>query len=372
MVLLSMGMIISCSSCRQQAVKPKPGEPLRLLWSFKFTRSVVGISTVNIRPALLGNGAVITALDRQYSSLSQQDGSVNWQHLLPMNSPEINNRLTYDEEYLYGKTDQDSIYFAINLKNGKIVWKKINSYGAFFDYTHDGVNNNYLYLAGDDPVIYVYDKSTGSYVKRIQLESYARAITPIKNALFVSEAWKPDSAKSAHGRIIKINAKTNQTLWQYTTQNGGYYEADLIVRNELVYSGTTSGPGEVVALDAQTGKVKWEQTGFECYQFIVANGTLYIDTGSGMSALNAKTGSKLWYYDYGNSGGHSVAYINGYVYNAHEGGLYIFNAQTGKLAAGPIYAPDGSPFNELNAANGRLFIQSDYHLYCYKAYSGGE
>lgn len=279
--------------------------------------------------------------------------------------------MTFDNKNLYGKTDRDSIYYAIDLSTGEVIWKKVISRGTFYDYTYDGVGKYYLYLSGDEPVIYIYNKKNAKYVGTIRLQSWARSITSKGNALFISEAWKPDSAKNAYGRIIRINKKTHQIQWQYTTKNGGFYGVGLLIQNGVVYSGTSSGhPGEFVALNAKTGKVKWKQEGVVSQSFTFGGDTLFVVSDQALVALDAKTGRKLWTHDFTYSGASNVAYLNGYVYHAHGQGLYIFNAETGQIAAGPIFAPDGGAFYNATAGNGRIFIETSTHLYCYKAYSG--
>lgn len=368
LVLFCASALVSCASCSNQPVNQKP-EELKLLWSFAYTQEIDGLSTVTLRPALVPNGEVITALDHQYNSLSQNDGSLSWQRSLPENMYESVKKLTYDHRYLYGKGNRNSSYFAIDLQNGKMVWQETNAEGLFDDYVHDGLDNHYLYLTGDGPMLYVFDKQTGNYEDTIQMQYDPRAVVSTGKQLYITHAWKPDSTESAYGQIIALDAKTYRKIWQYETIQGGFYYADLVLKDGVLYSGTTSGPSVFVALDAATGQVKWELDGYWCYRFTLGDGKIFINDSNYILAVDQQTGEVLWEDYFQGHTESNLAYLDGYLYHAHNGGLFIWNAQTGERVAGPILSPDGSGFYNLNAVNGRVFVQTDFHLYAYEAYN---
>jgi len=341
----------------------KPEEPLRLLWSYEYTYP--GISTV--APAILGNQYVITAPYTQYVCLNQQSGSLRWQYSNPEGKEANNNVVLYDSTTLYGKEDKGSYYFAVDIKSGKKAWKQKNDAGLFYDYVSDAVDDNHVYLAGDDSVIYVVSKQ-GKYQKTIRLQNYARTIIATSSTLYVSEAWKKNKKEYAEGRIVSYNKKTEQINWSYHTNRGGFYDAVLRLTNGILYSGTTDGPGEFVALDAATGQVKWKLEGYWCYRFTLGDGKIFINDGNYILAVDRQTGKVLWKDYFQGHTESNLAYVDGYLYHAHSGGLFVWDAQTGKRVARPIQPPDGSGFYNLNAAGSKVFVQSDFHLYAYRAY----
>lgn len=364
-----VGVLVSCTSCSNQSVNQKPGE-LKLLWSFAYTQEIDGLSTVTLRPELIPNGEVITALDHQYNSLSQDDGSLSWQRPLPENMYESVNRLTYDGKYLYGKGNRNANYFAIDLQSGEMAWRKTNSKGNFDDQVHDAMDENHVYLTGDGPTLYVFDKQTGNYVDTILLQKEARAVVSHGETLYITHAWKPDSTESAYGRIVSLDADTYQKNWQYETTEGGFYYADLILKDGIIYSGTTSGPSVFVAIDAATGQVKWELEGYWSYRFTMGDDKIFINDSNYILTVDQQTGEVLWKDYFQGHTESNLAYLDGYLYHTHNGGLFVWDAQTGKRVAGPIESPDGSDFYNLNAGNGKVFVQSDFHLYAYEAWQG--
>lgn len=365
-----ISVCISCTSCSEQPANHNPEEPLRLLWAYEYSKEVDGLSSVTLQPEIINTPtpSVIVALDRQFTRLSQEEGSIIWQQKVPDNQAYYINILNYDESYIYGKIHQSTIYFAIDLQSGSLAWEKQNSHGEFYHYPRDGNNKKHIYLSGREPEIYVFSKK-GEYKQTIQLQKRARAINAANNKIFIKQAWKPDSTESAYGRIVSLDTETHQRNWQYETTRGGFYYADLVLDNGTLYTGGTSGPGIFVALDAATGQVKWEHPGLLTFRFTLADGKIFVNDGQYIVALDQQTGKELWRQDFTYATTSNVAYLDGYVYHAHNGGLYVMDAQTGEVESGPLLSPDGSGFYNLNAANGRVFVQSDFHLYCYQTYN---
>ena len=64
----------------------------------------------------------------------------------------------------------------------------------------------------------------------------------------------------------------------------------------------------------------------------------------------------------------NIAYLDGYVYHSHSGALHVLEAITGEIVHKISISPDGSQFYNLSAGYGKVFVQSDYALYAYKAW----
>src|SRR5204863_2730 len=92
--------------------------------------------------------------------------------------------------------------------------------------------------------------------------------------------------------------------------------------------------GEVVALDAETGKVRWKVTMAPTESSpLVAGGLVYVGDWSGkLYALNAHSGRVVWTYQTGDRVKDGVAYGGGRVYVANfSGRTYGLDARTGKV-----------------------------------------
>ncbi|NBC67043.1 MAG: hypothetical protein GVY07_15475 [Bacteroidetes bacterium] len=53
--------------------------------------------------------------------------TLSWQRPLPNGMYESDSRLTFDEQYFYGKDNRGAKYFAIDIQDGSIVWQKTNT-----------------------------------------------------------------------------------------------------------------------------------------------------------------------------------------------------------------------------------------------------
>jgi len=105
------------------------------------------------------------------------------------------------------------------------------------------------------------------------------------------------------------------------------------------------------------------------YRFLVRNDTVFINNGLELVALDAPTGNELWRTDFGvGDATDNIAYVDGYLYHSHGTALYILDAVTGEIVHKEAAPPDGTFFVNVAAANGRVFVMSNYHLYAYEAW----
>jgi outer membrane protein assembly factor BamB len=125
-------------------------------------------------------------------------------------------------------------------------------------------------------------------------------------------------------------------LWSYDTS---YYsiDASAAVVNGIVYfaddSYDGSDVGTVFALNAKTGSLLWFYNTANAVSSspAVANGVLYIgSTDQNIYALNAATGAFLWKYTTGGFIGSSPAVANGTVYvGSYDTYMYAFDKSSG-------------------------------------------
>jgi outer membrane protein assembly factor BamB len=362
-IVLSLSILSSCGSINSDEEKKEFNQ----IWSYKYDGDPVGLSLASLGATIINNQHIIISPDRRITSLNFKTGEVNWQQDVPQQVAINNDQLLYDENFLYVKLDQTNQVVSYDIASGKIRWNKKGETGDFFDYVNDGLSENQLYLAGDDSVIYQYSKS-GEYQRELKLQHYARSILYNNGTLYVSQAWRPDGSEHAAGRIVAYDAETFEKRWEYETDKGGFYYAPMIYQNGRIYAGTTSGPSVFVTLDAATGEIIWEREGQVAYEYILENDTVYVNESLGLVALDARNGQELWSYQFTGDGQNNIAYQNSCLYHSHSSALFILDAATGEVVHREPVAPDGTPFGNVAAANGKVFAQSDYHLYAYEAW----
>jgi outer membrane protein assembly factor BamB len=136
-------------------------------------------------------------------------------------------------------------------------------------------------------------------------------------------------------------------------------------------------PSKIVALDVKTGSVKWS------YNFdgairttpTVTNGVVYIGVftdAEKIYALDANTGLLKWQSASisGFSFGPSLAYANGLVYmGSYNGMVYAFDANNGTLKWSNNIAP-GQQLSSPSVSKGILYINTESELYALDATAG--
>ena len=147
------------------------------------------------------------------------------------------------------------------------------------------------------------------------------------------------------GEVYALNAATGQVRWARTTEPSTISVGSAFAGS--VYAGGTGG--QVYALDAVTGQVRWTYTTrYSGYSGVysgpvVAGGTVYVGAANigccagGVYALNAASGQVRWSYITGYGGFYSVpAMAGGTVYAVASSGrgsgqVYALDAATGKV-----------------------------------------
>lgn len=128
-------------------------------------------------------------------------------------------------------------------------------------------------------------------------------------------------------------AKAPRLLWTY--EAGDAIESSAAIVGGVVYSGV--GNGELVAIDLQSGKLKWKYKGGELIgesSPAVQNGVVYIgDLGGVLHAINAADGKVKWTFKTGGEIKSSPVVASGKVLvGSYDGSLYAVDAAKGQLA----------------------------------------
>lgn len=370
-LILFLLLILGLSGC-----KTSTEDPFALIWQFEYTKAAESLSLLNTNPHVV-YGNILIAPDEQFSLINSDNGNAIWQTELE-GSPDISvERFLIDGNDLFAKEDQTHNLYKINLSDGEVLWQVDASAYAFFQQSNDALDEQYLYLLGDRYEILVFTKQ-GAFEKSIPLSKFgrevdARSIYIKNNQLIFSQFWLEDSEQGSieTGRILSIDKETEEVLWEYRTDNGGFIFEPILLENEIIYAGVTDGPGEFVALNANNGEVIWKTLGIIGQSYTLTDSMVLVNGGVSLYALDKFTGKELWNTGLefgGGDGASNIGYLNGFVYHAHSGRLYILEGNTGKIVHTEERSPDGSPFQLLAVGNDRVFIQTFNALYAYTAW----
>jgi len=212
------------------------------------------------------------------------------------------------------------------------------------------VSNGIVYVGSSDNFLYAVDAGTGKLKWRFDAHGNVGSSPAVSGgAVF---------AVSLDGNLYAVGAETGSLKWAFATQGERRHSApgvdyaapstemmpdpwDLFlssptVRDGLVYFG--SGDGDIYAVDATTGKLRWKfETGGVVHSSPAVDGGL-VYAGSFDAyfyALDAATGSLAWKFKTGDDAqGHLMTGIPGSATVAD--GLVIFGCRDGN-----VYALDG-------------------------------
>jgi outer membrane protein assembly factor BamB len=195
------------------------------------------------------------------------------------------------------------------------------------------------------------------------------------------------------GVLFAVQTATGRTSWRYTS--GRCTAASPAVSGDLVYMaflnlrrkgreacnaapGTRGLDGEVVALDARKGTLRWRhRIGPSETSPLVANGLVYVGDWTGyVYALDAKTGREVWRFRTGGEVKGALALSGRRLYvGSYDHHLYALAARTGRLiwrgSAQERLGGRGTFYSTPAAAYGRVYIGStDGKVYSFGATTG--
>jgi outer membrane protein assembly factor BamB len=195
------------------------------------------------------------------------------------------------------------------------------------------------------------------------------------------------------GVLFAVQTATGRTSWRYAS--GRCTAASPAVADEVVYMafmnlrrrgsepcnadpGTPGLDGEVVALEARKGAVRWrKRIGPSETSPLVADGLVYVgDWNGSVYALDAKTGREVWTFRTGGAVKGAVALSGRRLYvGSYDHHVYALDARTGRLrwrgSAQERLGGRGTFYSTPAAAYGRVYIGStDGKVYSFGAASG--
>ena len=187
----------------------------------------------------------------------------------------------------------DSIakYYAINLKNGELIWSNNNS--APFN-SQAKIFNDKFFVVDFDNILRCYSiidgkeiwnfKSEKSFIKSQQKLSF---IINDNKLVFINTL----------GDLSSIDIKTGNLIWQTPTQSSAIYEdyfslknSDLIVENETIFF--SNNKNEFFAIDERNGAIKWKQNLNSNLRPTFSDGLVFTVTIEGyLAVIDARNGN---------------------------------------------------------------------------------
>jgi outer membrane protein assembly factor BamB len=231
--------------------------------------------------------------------------------------------------------------YSLNADNGEQAWEGTSSFSGS---SSPSVLDGTIYIASQSSSVYAFDVATGKQIWSNQTDG------PIFSSPAIAGGVVYVGTDS--GKLLAISAKSGQLGWSFKTE-GGVFSSPAISGN-FVY--ITSRGGKTYAVDITTHKAKWSYDAGGDASPAVANGLVFVGSADGgLYALDAiNGGDPVWLFPTGAPITTSPVIADGIVYVASGTTLYAIDATSGaelwRYAAG--YRIDTSPV----VVNGFVYI----------------
>jgi len=155
-------------------------------------------------------------------------------------------------------TDSISKFYAVNIKNGDLMWSKNNP--APFN-SQVKIYKNKFFAVDFDNILWCYSIDNGKELWKIKsgntlIKSDKKLSIVIENNILYFN--------NSIGDISAVDIDSGNLLWQTPTQNNSIYQDSFFLKtSDLITNGNSvifsNNQNEFYSLDAKTGFVNWKQ-----------------------------------------------------------------------------------------------------------------
>ena len=348
------------------------------MWAFEYVEAGSPFAA----PLIVGQGTqderIIVSAGLDLVALGARDGDLHWKTRATSEFTLQGVSLLTDGKGIYTahRTAKENDFRAYDLESGSLLWKHSPADDEVNTITWFGVLGDLLFASARLNELYVIDAATGTlrYKSNINRGGVISVVPYERSVLLgrgINAARFPGRESNAlDGEIRAIDPATGDSLWSYYTTDGAFLYDKIVVADHTVYGAAAGLVGQVVALDAKTGTVKWTQRGFGAWahQITPDGDRLFVDAGYGIVALDRRTGTFLWQTPFEglSLGGFEVR--DGYVYRLNNGVIFVLNAETGEILD-ETPAPDGSFIWHIRQTSEHLIIQTTQEIAALRPYT---
>lgn len=331
-------------------------QTLKILWEYAYD---LDGGAPRVLP-LIHEDKILTSGDIKVTALDYETGEQIWKTPF-VNTRQLTNRsFGSDGQQLVGSVTGKMISW--NLDTGDPLWEvhfldrvSLRNLGGIV------YAENQFFAVGDYLEFHRISITGNRHTIELDARSYETIV--VHNVLYVTQRLNNKGFFSAY------DVQTMNRLWRFDPGEYGFgTHAPPIVDNGVVYVGTAGGPADsqngFFALNGATGKEIWRREGIQSYSAVLEGDFIYVYDGGGVHKFRKDNGSTVWHTNFGSSGAAPIAFGYGFVYAPHSGSMRILDAGTGEIVH-TMSPPDGSYFWLVTADKGRIFAQTNRHLYAF-------
>ena len=255
--------------------------------------------------------------------------------------------------------DSISKYYAIDLKNGNLLWSKYNS--SPFN-SQIKVYNDKFFIIDFNNILRCISVKDGSELWNIKtgdtfIKSQKKlSIIIVKNILYFN---------NTAGEITAVDINNGSMLWQIPTQNSSIYEdtflintSNIVANDEIIIF--SNNRNEFYSIDIMTGSLNWKQNINSSVQPSIVNNLIFTITNEGyLTIIDSKTGNIIRVTDVFME--ESERSKKGFLNDKRMNPLYLFDKEIRKEKSNrPKFKPVGFVVAKeniyLTTDHGRLFV----------------
>lgn len=355
-ILISSLILSGCYS----SPTDKNGEgqnELHLLWEYAYD---LDGGAPRVKPLIFGN-MVITSGDIKVTALDYTTGELIWKTPFEHHRQLMNRSFGVGNNLIVG-----------SVLNRIMTWDITNGEQQLnFTFPDTLSFNDFKGITTIEETIIAVSNGNNLYnldyngdLKIISIDGRSYETTVYNDVLFAGQR------KDNKGIVSAYTLDTMDMLWRFEPSNFGFFSREApIIENDRVYIGTTTGSSGTkngfFALNAQTGQEIWRQEDIFTYSAVLVDEYIYVNDAAGIYKLRKSNGEIEWYRSFqAGAGTAPIAYGYGYLYAPHSGTMHIVDAETGEIVH-RFSPPKGSYFWLVTVEKGRVFAQSNRHLYAF-------
>lgn len=362
-----LAVLLVGTGCESSPNDDRTDDGLTLRWTYDFDDA----AGPYLPPHVVGDSLVLFSADARLYAVRTTDGSRAWRSapVEPTASELFSFHVEARNGTVYGT--HTGRLLGWDLASGDLKWAfNPGDDRPYFELGYFDVDDDYVYGSTSQRHLVVLDRRTGQPVFDQPIEQMPRSLAHGGDLLYVTQAWTDESAGNAHrGAIAALNPSTGDAVWR-TEVDGGFYTSPLLLHDGVLYAGTnTSDEPRLYAVNASNGEILWRSDSMPVHHFAAGTRHLYVNDGSSIHAIRLSSGQTAWTTNLQVGAGLSkVSTLDGYVYHAHNGVLFVLDGETGTIA----YAKrpeDGSDYWEVGTGPSGVYAQTTYSVLAFEPYA---
>jgi len=320
-------LFISCYGC-PTTVDPPPENNkanLRVIWE-----SPIDIIDTPDTPPLVVDSQILITGEPALVAFNMNTGNRVWE-------TEIGNGKSINGNVLVHDSINNRVFAAHN--KSVIIWdintgQELNRINEIaWPFGNNVMLDNGYGIVGDTASAYKLDFS-GNIIQEYDVSMPSNSIAYYNGNILFTQG-KTLNGASTIGRVTAISEETGDSLWSYNTNNNGFLKSEI--HDGIFYSGT-SGNSDFylfIAIDPISGEILWEYLSNHPLEYVenftIGDANIFVVSAAYLFALNKRTGTKEWVFQWNSASRVNPIYSSGYIYISNHYSIFIIDAKSGEL-----------------------------------------